>query len=167
MTGDSIDLTPLFALQAELDAEIAETHNVSYESTFSRRVMALLVELGEFANETRCFKYWSLKGPSPKEVILDEYADGLHFLLSLGIPLGVSQYKHFFHEVEEKDLTEAIHKVYEDVVELRKNYDVDHYAKAFRDYLSIIPLFDYSSEEVIEAYLKKLGTNHKRQQEHY
>ena len=107
MTDDFIVLTPLFALQKQLDEEIAASHQVDYESTFSRRILALLVELGEFANETRCFKYWSYKGPSPKETILDEYADGLHFLLSLGIPLGVSEYKHYFH-VTEKDLTKAI-----------------------------------------------------------
>lgn len=166
MTGDFIELTPLFALQQELDQEIAASHGVSYETTFSRRVLALLVELGEFANETRCFKYWSFKGPSPKEVMLDEYADGLHFLLSLGIPLGVSEYKHYFH-VQEKDLTEAILKVYDDVAKLKEDYTVENYAKAFGDYLNIIPLFDYSSEEVIEAYLKKLGTNHVRQKTHY
>ena len=166
MTDDFIELTPLFALQAELDAEIAASHHVDYESTFSRRVLALLVELGEFANETRCFKYWSYKEPSPKETILDEYADGLHFLLSLGIPLGVSEYKHYFHVVE-KDLSKAIVKVYEDVSALHEDYTVENYAKAFRDYLNIIPLFDYSSEEVIAAYVKKMGVNHKRQKDHY
>ena len=166
MTGDFIELTPLFALQEALDQEIALAHDVTYETTFPRRLMALLVELGEFANETRCFKYWSVKGPSPKEVILDEYADGLHFLLSLGIPLGVSEYKHYFR-VDEKDLTQAILNVYEDALKLREEYTVENYAKAFGDYLNIIPLFDYSSEEVIEAYLKKLSTNHKRQQNHY
>lgn len=166
MTGDAIELTPLFALQAELDQEIAAIHGVDYESTFSRRLLALLVELGEFANETRCFKYWSYKGPSPKQTILDEYADGLHFLLSLGIPLGVSTYKHYFHVVE-KDLTAAILKVYASVTKLREEYTVENYAKAFADYLNIIPLFDYSSEEVLEAYVKKLSTNHKRQEDHY
>ena len=166
MTGDSICLTPLFALQAELDEEIASRHNVTYESTFERRVLALLVELGEFANETRCFKYWSYKDPSAKEVILDEYADGMHFLLSLGIPLGVAEYTHHFH-VREKDLTAAILMVYEDVAKLLREYTVENYAKAFADYLNIIPLFDYDAEEVLQAYKKKLGTNHTRQATNY
>lgn len=166
MTEDYIDLSAFFPLQEGLDKDIAIKHGVSYESTFSRRLMALLVELGEFANETRCFKYWSTKGPSPKERILDEYADGLHFLLSLGIPLGVTHYKHYF-KVTEKDLTEAILTVYENAVELRKHYDADHYAKTFGSYLNLIPLFDYSIEEVGQAYLDKLGVNYKRQEEHY
>lgn len=166
MTDDFIELTPLFALQAALDQEIAAIHDVDYESTFSRRLLALLVELGEFANETRCFKYWSYKPSSPKEVILDEYADGLHFFLSLGIPLGVATYKHYFR-VEEKDLTQAILHCYASAIKLDEEYTVENYAKAFGDYLNIIPLFDYSSQDVIEAYVKKLSTNHKRQEDHY
>ena len=166
MTDSKISLDALFLLQAALDEEIAKNHNVDYDSTFSRRVLALLVELGEFANETRCFKYWSYKGPSPKETILDEYADGMHFFLSLGVMMGVTQYTHHFH-VREKDLTQAILNVYEEVVELYKDFDPSRYVKAFGDYLNIIPLFDYSSEEVLEAYVKKCGKNHVRQETHY
>ena len=166
MTDDLIVLSPLFSLQADLDAEIAAEHGIDYPSTHKRRLLALLVELGEFANETRCFKYWSNKSPSPKATILEEYVDGLHFLLSLGIPLGVCEYTHHF-VVREKDLTSALLKVYADAVELEEHYDVEHYQKAFSDYLNIIPLFDFSSKEVVEAYLGKLATNHKRQQENY
>lgn len=166
MTDDKISLDACFQLQALLDEEIARNHQVSYEDTFSRRILALLVELGEFANETRCFKYWSYKAPSAKEIILDEYADGLHFLLSLGVMMGVKQYTHHFH-VREKDLTLAILQVYQDVVELKDNFDPEHYAKAFADYLNIIPLFDYSSLEVLEAYYKKCKANHVRQETHY
>ena len=90
-----------------MDQDIASRHKVSYESTFAERVLALLVELGEFANETRCFKYWSEKPPSPKERILDEYADALHFFLSLGVMLGAEEYTHHFH-VREKDASKAI-----------------------------------------------------------
>ena len=83
----NIDLSILYKRQEELDDEIARNHNINYETTFARRFLALLVEFGELANETRCFKYWSNKKSSPKEVVSDEYSDGLHFLLSLGIVL--------------------------------------------------------------------------------
>ena len=53
------DLTDLYKKQAELDAAIAANHNITYETTRPRRILALLVEFGEFANATRCFKYWS------------------------------------------------------------------------------------------------------------
>jgi dimeric dUTPase (all-alpha-NTP-PPase superfamily) len=98
---------------------------------------ALLVELGEFANETRCFKFWSLKPASPKEVvILDEYADGMHFFLSLGIPLGVTTFSHRY-KIREKDLSRAIVGVYKAVGALHEHYDPEHYGVAFGAYLNL------------------------------
>lgn len=166
MTEDKISLDELFPLQEELDAEIAKLHNVTYESTFDRRLLALLVELSEFANESRCFKYWSLKGPGTKERLLDEYADGLHFFLSLGIPLGVERFTHRYN-VHEKDLSRAIVEVYKQVSALHDEYEPRRYASAFGAYLNIIPLFDWSNEEVIGAYKSKLDVNHQRQENKY
>lgn len=166
MSEESIVLDELFPLQASLDEEIASLHNVSYESTFDKRVLALLVELGEFANETRCFKYWSLKSPSEKEVILDEYADGMHFFLSLGIPLGVSTFSHRF-SIREKDLSKAVVDVYEKVSNLHAHYDPQHYAVAFGAFLNLLPLLGYEGDDAILAYKKKLSVNHKRQADKY
>ncbi|MDO5330233.1 MAG: dUTP diphosphatase [Bacillota bacterium] len=164
--SSSIDLSDLYPLQKELDEEIATLHGVSYESTFHRRLLSLLVELGEFANETRCFKYWSLKGPSPKERILDEYADGLHFYLSLGIPLGIHEHSHEL-KAQGDDLSKAILGVYEKAVSLAGHYDVDTYLDGLGAYLDLLPLLGYGPEEAKKAYLDKLSVNHKRQETHY
>jgi dimeric dUTPase (all-alpha-NTP-PPase superfamily) len=43
--------------QDELDREILLKHDVNYGETFQERKLALLVELGELANEIRSFKY--------------------------------------------------------------------------------------------------------------
>ena len=51
-------------------------------------MLALLVEIGELANETRSFKFWSVKPASEKKIILEEFVDGIHFILSLGIECG-------------------------------------------------------------------------------
>ena len=166
MPTDRFDLTPLFALQQELDEEIARNHDVSYESTFPRRLLALLVELGEFANETRCFKYWSNKGPSPKEVILEEYVDGLHFLLSLGIPLGVRTHRHEV-KAREKDLTDALLHIYEGASLLRNDYRIDSYLALLDEYLDILPLFGSNAQEAEASYRKKMDENHSRQRNNY
>ena len=66
--------------------------NMTYNRKIvKRKMLALLVEIGELANETRCFKYWSNKPASEREVILEEYVDGLHFILSIGIDLGIDK----------------------------------------------------------------------------
>jgi dimeric dUTPase (all-alpha-NTP-PPase superfamily) len=166
MSEEVIVLDELFPLQAGLDQEIADLHHVDYESTHDRRVLALLVELGEFANETRCFKYWSLKPASPKEVVLDEYADGLHFFLSLGIPLGVTTFSHRY-KIREKDLSRAIVGVYKAVGALHEHYDPEHYGVAFGAYLNLLPLLGVEGSEAIAAYKKKLAVNYRRQETKY
>lgn len=51
----------------------------------TERIMALQTEVAELANETRCFKYWSIKqNQFDKEKALKEYVDILHFFLSIG-----------------------------------------------------------------------------------
>ena len=44
------------------------------EKMFEKNCIELLVEIGEFANESRCFKYWSNKSMK-KEETLEELAD--------------------------------------------------------------------------------------------
>lgn len=161
-----LDLTTLFTKQAELDATIASNHNVTYASTRSRRIMALLVEVGELANATRCFKFWSNKGSEELDRVLDEYADGLHFLLSLGIDLNVSN-KTFNYSKKDKNLTEAFLEVYDRINGFAKKQSENSYRKAFRAYLEIIPLLGVKGKDVVKAYYKKLGVNYVRQETNY
>ncbi len=164
--SEVIVLDELFPLQKGLDEEIHARHHLNYEVTHEKRILALLVELGEFANETRCFKFWSEKAPSEKAVILDEYADGMHFFLSLGLPLDVVTYTHHF-KTDQADLTTQILQTYVLVSDLLSHYDAKHYARAFGSFLNLLPLLGYSAEDALGAYKKKLAVNHIRQEEHY
>lgn len=55
-----MNLQKLFTAQAELDAFIEQQHpTTDGENRLEKKVLALLVELGECANEWRGFKFWS------------------------------------------------------------------------------------------------------------
>ena len=97
----TLNFNYLFSLQRELDNRIVQEHELEGQNLFEKKLLALMVEVGELANETRCFKYWSKKAPSPKETILEEYVDGIHFILSLGLELGVTHGELPF-EVDER-----------------------------------------------------------------
>lgn len=163
---NNINLEKLYKYQQELDEEIANIHHVDYKSTHQKRLLALLVEIGELANETRCFKYWSNKGPSPKERIMDEYADGLHFFLSLGIPLKTTKLEYELNKNEE-DLTDQFHKLYSLIVVLQNNYNLENYIKAFSYFLNLAYSLDITSNDIVDSYMKKLNVNHKRQETNY
>lgn len=164
-----MELRELYELQLGLDKEIMDKHpGVSYETTKEKRILALLVELGEFANETRTFKFWSLKGPSEKEVIMDEYADAIHFFLSLGLTIGLDSFEHLFNKsISFPNLTLAIIDVYQKVVDFSKDTSKARYEEAFHAYLDILPMLGYNGDDMLEAYRKKLKVNYVRQETHY
>ena len=159
-------LKEMYEKQLELDNEIANNHHISYEETKDKRLLALLVELGEFANATRCFKFWSFKPSEEKSRVLDEFADGLHFLLSLGLAY------HFevdSIEVEEEkgDLTASILNSYHYINEFYNDRSMVKYLKAFESYLKILTKLGYSWSEAYDAYFIKLKENHHRQDTNY
>ena len=160
------DLKDLFVLQKELDLEIARNHSISYESTRNKRILALLVELGEFANTTRTFKFWSNKGMEEKAVVLDEFADGLHFLLSLGID---KNYLVDIIEVEDdqKSLTDNLLETYSLVSNYEKEQTFDNYINMFKSYLRALFKIKIDFSEAKEAYYIKLKVNHHRQETNY
>ena len=161
-----INLDHLYKKQAELDQRIADNHHVSYATTRPRRTLALLVEIGEFANATRCFKYWSNKPSEQLDIVLDEYVDGLHFFLSLGIDIGVSkkEYNHTKHAI---NLTEQVLEVYRLATIFYKKQDEKSYIKAFQAFINITPLLKVRWSTVEKAYYKKLGENYHRQDTNY
>ena len=161
-----IVLDELFIAQGKLDATIAENHGISYKTTRHRRLMACLVEIGELANATRCFKYWSNKGPEADDIVLDEYADGLHFFLSLGIDIGTSKRSYNITKHED-NLTDHFLMVYHRLDEFRKKQDDSSYIKAFQSFLNLLPLLGYKWKQLEAAYYKKLGVNYNRQETNY
>jgi dimeric dUTPase (all-alpha-NTP-PPase superfamily) len=67
-----MNLEKLFKLQAELDRRIEQEHpRHPREDRLKKKILALLVELGELANEWRGFKFWS----NNQEPRIVEYRD--------------------------------------------------------------------------------------------
>lgn len=84
-----MELKQLLQMQKELDDYIVKSSTGELlpgdsDCFLTDRILALQVEVSEFANASRCFKYWSKKKAEPKERLLDEYVDILHFWLSIG-----------------------------------------------------------------------------------
>ena len=160
------DLKDLYQKQLELDLEIAKNHNINYEVTRHKRILALFVELGEFANTTRTFKFWPNKGMEEKAIVLDEFADGLHFLLSLGIDKG---YVVDYIDVEDDDLclTDNLLSTYSLISEYKNNQTLDNYLSMFSSYLRALFKVNFSWDEAKNAYYIKLKENHHRQETNY
>jgi dimeric dUTPase (all-alpha-NTP-PPase superfamily) len=156
----------MFTLQKELDGRIENEHGLKKENLVQEKILALQVEIGELANETRCFKFWSLKPPSAKNVIVEEYVDGLHFILSLGIAFGYES-----NEVtalpEEVGLTERFLQVFDEIAGFRQHSNKQKYETLFSSYLALGKELGFSAEDVLHAYESKNEVNHVRQDTGY
>lgn len=157
----------MFAMQKELDRHIVNHHHLEQEDLFDRKILALFVEIGELANETRCFKYWSLKPSSPEDVVLEEYVDGIHFLLSLGIECGLENVGEIAPAKDIVPLNEQFLKIYEAVCSFRAEKDRSSYKKLLSEYLLLGKLLGFSPEAIKEAYIMKNKVNFERQEQGY
>ncbi len=157
-----MNLEKLFALQKELDLRIRSEHNLLSNNLIQRKILALQVEIGELANETRCFKYWSQKKPSPKHVILEEYVDCLHFILSIGLEKEISNVNVEL-KLMDNSLTEQFLNLYIDLNDFVICQTREQYITLFEDFISLGASLGFSESDIENAYLDKNLVNHERQ----
>ncbi len=158
-------------MQKSLDHHIESKHDLKYESLLDRKFLAFQVELAELANETRCFKFWSEKPSSDKDVILEEYVDGVHFLLSIGIEYGFETESVYTYPevkaVEKEGLVYAFFEVTNALAELRHDSTFQAYKAFFQSYLRLGGSLGFQEDEILDAYLKKNEVNYQRQENGY
>lgn len=131
-------------------------------------MLALLVEMGELANETRCFKFWSVKPPSEKQVILEEFVDGVHFILSLGIECDFHKRKFLINAAPTPlSVTDQFLLINERVLRFQMTRSETDYIALFEGYLQLAMLLGITYEEMEQAYFDKNEVNYQRQQNNY
>jgi dimeric dUTPase (all-alpha-NTP-PPase superfamily) len=167
--GTNMNLKQLFNMQELLDQHIEEQHQLTETNLIDKKVLALLVEVSELANETRCFKFWSVKGPSEKDIILAEYVDGIHFILSLGLALQFQDISINQPESikEETDLTKQFLLLNKLIIQFGEQQTIDTYQELFAEYLFLGKMLGFSGEEIEKAYKDKNDINYERQKKGY
>ena len=99
MANTVVDLTELFKMQKALDDDIKVKHKnnyLRYDMMFNK-AYALKNEVNEAWNVTNAFKMWSTMFEQPKESLLEEMVDILHFWLSIVMDFKLEGY---FKKVE-------------------------------------------------------------------
>lgn len=145
----------------ELDKIFDKLYDNDNKDIIEKNIVELLVELGELANETKCFKYWSSKKPGDKEDLLEEYSDciimALYFCDMVNIDLNEE-----FIEINEKDLVNQFKTLYNLCSSLNYKLDRDLVKEVFANIVNLGKLLSLSDDEVIEGCLKKINKNYSR-----
>lgn len=161
-----MQIEKLLLMQKDLDSLIHKNAGIT-KYPLQEIKIALLVELGELANEVQSFKYWKKNKIVDREKVLEEWADCFHFALSLENEMHqINQSsEELLKEQYELFLSEAfknVNEAFELVFELISN-DEDYVACI----LVLGMALGFNLEQMEAAYLKKNEINYQRQREGY
>lgn len=162
-----MNIEKLFQIQSELDQKITENHQLHSTDLLPAKIIALQVELAELANETRCFKFWSLKEASPRNVILEEYVDGLHFVLSLGLDMGYKDKVEITIGDVQGTQVQSFGQVFDLISLYAKDRSLTQYQELFQAFITLGMVLGFNWTEIEQAYLEKNQVNHARQEQGY
>jgi dimeric dUTPase (all-alpha-NTP-PPase superfamily) len=169
-----------------------------------KTTLALLVEIGECANEFRGFKYWSkdqeprlikridcdtcagtglgkrflknceaCNGSGTKKInpLLEEYVDGLHFVLQLGIYLNMENVSIKLVPEKKTTITKQFNGLYWVTSKLLsarvKLYKEGLYLALVQRYIGLGEMLGFTWEQIETAYYEKNKVNHARQENGY
>lgn len=194
-------LEKLFEAQKELSQKIVETKGLQGKDLLDEKILALQVELGELANEWRGFKFWSEDreprtlicpdckgsgmsmlvetgcptcrgvGRRDRNPLLEEYVDCLHFILDIGIDLGINDVEVTCNYTAE-NTTETFNLLFYTFSELwtyiNSDYVEKHYKILFQMFIGLGEQhLGFTWDQIEEEYYRKNKINHARQENGY
>ncbi|MGG0663427.1 dUTP diphosphatase [Viridibacillus arvi] len=215
-----MNLTKLFEAQRELDDYIEQQHPTAPgEDRLSKKILALLVELGECANEWRGFKFWSNDqrprielfvdcrvcqgygdanyemiqedaegigqheyiecvdcegsgSEGPKNPLLEEYVDCLHFALSIwneNPPCTVTEMQAIMKGILEKEEAKNVIYVFSDLFNELSFYEKGNLGVigVLEKLAELSKALGFTWDQIEQAYWEKYEINKQRQQNGY
>ncbi len=145
----------VFSANKELD----EMFNNTFpdDEMVKKNKLELLVEIGELANETRYFKYWSSK-PMDMELVRGEYADcviiTLYFFNIMNISLDEE-----FKKIEEYDKVDIFARLYKLASDFYYCDDKDLIKEIFATIINLGYMIGFNNQDIIDACMTKINKN--------
>ena len=137
----------------KLDEEFNSKYQESEPELYEKNCIELLVEIGEFINETKCFKYWSIKTPN-KEKMLEELADCLNMIFYFYSLLNLNITDFTYTKIE-KNRLKQINYIYNLSTNLFNHLNEPDIKNIFVNLLDFAYSLDISEEELLEKLEEK------------
>lgn len=145
-------LEELYNKNKELDNIFWNKYSNS-KDIFDKDSIELLVEIGEFINETKCFKYWSIKSIN-KSCMLEELADVITMLMTFAnrIDMNISNYSVNDIDV---DLLTLINNTYYLATKVKDELTKELLDKLFINVFGIAYKLNITDNDIKEFLVKK------------
>ena len=160
------DLKEIYQESKKLDSLFGEQNDLFSDEIIEKNILELLVEFGELANETRCFKYWSTKPMSDKEVILEEYIDCLFMILCFCNMTNISM-DDVFPAATHENIVETFLILYKDGLNLKKNLPKETVKQLLVNILYLADLLNFQYDDIKKGVSNKSLIIRKRFKENY
>lgn len=162
-----INFKELQKKQEVLDNFIYKENGITYVSYIELdKIIALDIELSEFMNEVKSFKYWKKNKDIDRVKVLEEASDCLHFILSLAndnnidLSLNVS----LFNIDINKCFSHIKKYIWYDIY---LGEEWGYLKLILKRLINILIQLDFTYEDLIQSYNNKYEINIKRQREGY
>jgi len=164
-----MDWKALFKAQDELDKHILQEKGLEGQDLLDEKILALLVELGELAQEVpSIFKFWK-NAEDDKEKALEELVDCLHFFLSIGLELEIDKDYEMDNLCTTISLTGGLLVNFQNVFNLVSGeyFNENDWLETIEYFLGLGALLGFTEDQIEASYWDKNSENHKRQESNY
>ena len=146
----------------KLDDIFMNKYMYAEKKYYEKNCLELIVELCELANESKCFKYWTVK-KSNKELVLEEFADSLLMVFYMFNTYNIDSISTVDVDMSD-DVLESFNILIRMCTNLmnRDNIDELFLKGIFTRLINIGKLLELSDDEIIDACYKKIIKNEER-----
>lgn len=150
--------------QILLDKAIKEAHKIDQDYS-NQMIIALYTEVAEFANEIQSFKYWKKSKVIDQDNLLEEFADGLHFLISFLIKTNCDCIIE--PQILSNDINIQLLEMFKSIYRLSKNTSKRNVKKCIAIYIGIAKILNISDDLITKSYMLKNKKNFERIKNNY
>ena len=156
-----MNFTKIAEMQKTLDESYSKNGFFNNQYIEQKRLVAILVEIGEFANEYAPFKYWKQNKNINRKKVVEEFIDGIHFFSTFINKLKIDP-KNIQANIKSEDMSLQLLYTFKAVLNTFENINKKNMLEAFEVFLGNAKLLNISFQEIENAYIEKNKINFNR-----
>lgn len=150
-------IQPLFELQKQYNSQLVINDELSLYKLHARKNLEFEVQLGDLANETRCFNYLKTETePIDIAVISKKYISCISKILTLGLDNNYDDLTDVLLVPNDYCLSDQFLNLYIDINDLIASPSRDHYLTLFQDFLSLGLTMGFSEDKILDDFKNSL-----------
>ena len=139
--------------QVYINRELQTTKNeVLNVQRLNQKILAFLHDLGQVAEDSRCYLFWEKDEPIDHQQLLEDYLEGLTMLMSIGYELRIDSIKNHSEIPSPTDIYSLFFKIYNSILKVQSHYSSEDYQNTIDDYFTLGFQLNIQIEEILNSY---------------